>query len=351
MKLWQEALVLLLGLALVGCRTDPRIALVERDNRELQDTIYELQACIEKYDRNLERCQQQNAALQSQLKEAKNGESPAASDSAPPAEKPAPSRRKSTPTPPVAPQDLAPPVIEVPPESNSTNQMPSKKSGGTAPQRTPGPMLTAPKMQSAAPAAGKVVPVGRTARPQLVRNSQVAKILLDERFTGALEQEGVSVAIELRDAQGRACRAAAPISVVVLDPALPGDAARVARWDFSAEDVAAMLQQSPAEEGLRLAMPWPKQAPVHKKLRLFVRYTTDQGQKLQAECPIELEPARQQVDLREPGLLPPHDQNAEELSAVATSNVEAEPAEPTSSEPARRKEAVASRPSWSPERQ
>jgi len=235
----------------------------------------------------------------------------------------------------VAPKDLAPPVIELPSESNSTNEMPAKKSGGMAPRRTPAPALMVPEMQSSLSVPAKGTPAGRVAPRRSARNTQVAGIQLDERFTGAMEREGVSVAIEPRDAQGRPCLAAAPISVVVLDPALPGETARVARWDFSAEDVAAMLRQSSPEEGLRLAMPWPEQPPTHKQLHLYVRYTTDNGQKLQADCPLQLEssaqpssqPSAQQADTREPGLLPPSAPTAEEPPA-----------------------AIASRPTWSPER-
>ena len=144
--------------------------------------------------------------------------------------------------------------------------------------------------------------------------------------------------------------------MVVLDPALPGETARIARWDFSAHDVASLLQETPPGEGIRLAMPW-QETPAHKDLRLFVRYTTDNGQKLQADCPLELEPSPQQARAREPGLLPaPAGQAAEELPATPLRPVEdgkasdADRAVASGSEPPRRTEATATRPTWSPQR-
>ena len=37
-----------------------------------------------------------------------------------------------------------------------------------------------------------------------------------------------------------------------------------------------------------LELPWPADPPVHGQLYLFVRYTTSDGRKLQAEGPIEI---------------------------------------------------------------
>jgi len=50
------------------------------------------------------------------------------------------------------------------------------------------------------------------------------------------------VVVEPRDRTGRTVDAPANMSVVVIDPALEGNAARVARWDFTVAETAAELQ-------------------------------------------------------------------------------------------------------------
>ena len=49
MKTWQFALLGGALLAVAGCRTDPRIALVERDNFLKEQEIYRLRAQLEEY--------------------------------------------------------------------------------------------------------------------------------------------------------------------------------------------------------------------------------------------------------------------------------------------------------------
>ena len=44
------------------------------------------------------------------------------------------------------------------------------------------------------------------------------------------------------------------MSVVVIDPALDGNAARVARWDFTAAETAAMFRRSGAALAIHLTM-------------------------------------------------------------------------------------------------
>jgi hypothetical protein len=92
-----------------------------------------------------------------------------------------------------------------------------------------------------------------------------------------------------RDRRGASLQAASPISVVVIDPALSGPAARVARWDFTAQQVAGARASSESGDGFRLRLRWPgAQGPAHKELHMFVRYETADGRKLNAEAPFDL---------------------------------------------------------------
>ena len=94
--------------------------------------------------------------------------------------------------------------------------------------------------------------------------------------------------VEPRDRAGRTVDAPADMSVVVIDPALEGNAARVARWDFTAAETAAMFRRSGSSLAIHLTMAWPGDPPAHHKLHLFVRYVTADGRKLQADQPIEV---------------------------------------------------------------
>jgi hypothetical protein len=84
------------------------------------------------------------------------------------------------------------------------------------------------------------------------------------------------------------------MSIVVLDPGLrdeEGKAARVARWDFTAAETAAMFRRTGATAAIHLMMTWPDHPPKHNKLHLFVRYVTADGRNVEANQPIEVAPA------------------------------------------------------------
>ena len=93
--------------------------------------------------------------------------------------------------------------------------------------------------------------------------------------------------IEPRDGQGRLLAAPADVQVAVLDPKLPGQDARVARWNLTAAETAAQLRGG-ADSGIHLTLPWRNNRPKHAKLHLFVRYLTGDGRKIEADQPIEV---------------------------------------------------------------
>jgi hypothetical protein len=107
----------------------------------------------------------------------------------------------------------------------------------------------------------------------------------DERSAGG----GLLAVVEPRDLAGNILDAPGKVTVVVLDPALAGDAARIARWDFSAAQTAEMIRGGP-DRGIYLELPWRAGPPAHDKLTLGVRYTTRDGRKLQVERPIQIAP-------------------------------------------------------------
>ena len=94
--------------------------------------------------------------------------------------------------------------------------------------------------------------------------------------------DGVTVALELRDERGERVWQPGAISVVVLDLSQTGPAARVARWDLDREQVEQLADAEDTRAAIVLHMAWPGEAPQRERLQLHVRYVTDDGRKLEA---------------------------------------------------------------------
>ena len=77
------------------------------------------------------------------------------------------------------------------------------------------------------------------------------------------------------------------LSIVVVDPALEGRAARIARWDFEADELAGHIRRNRDGGSLQFELPWPTQ-PQHNDLRVFARFTTYDGRRLEANLPIDV---------------------------------------------------------------
>ena len=84
------------------------------------------------------------------------------------------------------------------------------------------------------------------------------------------------------------------VSIVVVDPALAGREARIARWNFDADEVAQHVRRNRDGGSLHFELPWPT-PPQHSDLRLFVRFTTYDGRRLEANLPIEVQLGRRPI--------------------------------------------------------
>jgi hypothetical protein len=77
---------------------------------------------------------------------------------------------------------------------------------------------------------------------------------------------------------------AGALTIVVLDPAERGMAARVARWDLSQSQLAPLLRTSEVlGRGFHLKLLWSGEPPRHSELHLFVRYISEDGRKVEAD--------------------------------------------------------------------
>jgi hypothetical protein len=297
MKSWQFAVLASVCLAVAGCRTDPNITLLERELRLQEDEIYRLRGVVEDYQAALRSCQE--GAL--------------------------PRRRSEAAEPGLGGLPGPPKVEGVPKALPETGSAPSGADNGRANEARPSPSEAplwkppgagqpdgpseegpvqgpnSPRLPIPRPPdddtvgnGAEVHPTGGTG-PLLPANSrQVTQLTLDRRLTGGYDtdsrpgDEGILVVIQPQDAQGRSVQAPAEVSVAVLDPALQGEAARVARWDFTAAETATRFRKTGPGGAIQLKMLWPADPPVHSQLYLFVRYTTGDGRRLQAEGPIQI---------------------------------------------------------------
>ncbi|RMF37709.1 MAG: hypothetical protein D6753_17130 [Planctomycetota bacterium] len=102
-------------------------------------------------------------------------------------------------------------------------------------------------------------------------------------FDEELDDDGLYLVIQPLNAAGQMVPVAADLAVVVLDPAREGDAARIGRWNFSAQDVASKLQTIGSNRGIHLTLPWQGPDPIADRVIVFTRYTFPDGRQVIGE--------------------------------------------------------------------
>jgi hypothetical protein len=285
MRIWQIVVLGLFGLALAGCRNDPSIALLERDNFKKEQEIYRLRNRVEDLEDALNATPQGQPAMQRSLPprelppESGSGEGRAPD---PARTRPAPARKSdsSFEAPLFGPLNVSP-GIEVP-----KGEVPEtlKTPGSGHPRKVAPPGEPAPGKSSQWTPPDAQQPTGMASPAE---SSPVAQITLHPALTGGIGttghagDEGLLVVVEPRDFSGKIIFVPADISVALLDPALMGEQARLARWDFSADQAQGLIRAG-SQPGIHLQLPWVA-TPAHDRLKVFVRYTTRDGRKLQAE--------------------------------------------------------------------
>jgi hypothetical protein len=265
-------LALALPLVAVGCRTNPNQMLIERELRHQEDKIWQLTFEVEDLRRQLEECQRAEASR------------PAAADRASPGPllplipRPPASDRPDPGPPPSRPGGVEPPRIDLP-----TGPPQIDLGDPTDPNRLPPPDES---MRGPADGAGmpELIPGGVRAA---VSDPIISRLDIGAStgvFGGSTpsSSSGLDVALEARDVLGQLVQVPGEVSIVVIDPQLSGPAARVARWDFTAEQIGRQFHGN-QRHGLHFRLPWSEQAPQHDQLRLFVRYTTPDGHRIEAD--------------------------------------------------------------------
>jgi len=286
MKSWQWIVVGLLLPAVVGCRVDSATRTAwEREDRRKEQEIYRLKWRIEDLQDELN-CRKSSAAAGA-TSTSESGTTPR-NGMAPKVEFSSPATKK-------VPKDLEKPSGALP---SDIPEVPKEIQGpaGSSRWEPDGPALEQDAQTRRFAVAADAAANSAAIRPS-GNSRRVASILLDRSQTGDIDiggrsgARGLLAVVEPRDASGRPVDAPAQVSVVVCDPALRdegGNALGIARWDFTAEETAALFRRAGSSRAIHLRMAWPDDHPQHRKLRLFVRYVTADGRDLRADQPIEV---------------------------------------------------------------
>lgn len=122
--------------------------------------------------------------------------------------------------------------------------------------------------------------------------SHIESISLDPRLTRAYNldaapgDDGLVVVVEPRDDSDRPTPAIGKLSIVAVDPSLPEHLARVARWDYSTDEVRELFVQTRQGPRIVCQLLWPDVKPKSTRLQLYVRMETSDGEQHQAEMPL-----------------------------------------------------------------
>jgi hypothetical protein len=208
---------------------------------------------------------------------------------------------------------------------------------GSSPQgsNSRGVDSTQPELEQRGPVlsqASYTAPDETASRPpeRLNPDTPVDSIELNDGLTGEVNSTGeagagyLSVVIQERDSHGKRVLGPGDVSIVVVDPALEGSAARIARWNFDSDEVQQHVRRNHDGGSLQFELPWPS-PPEHSDLRVFVRFTTFDGRRLEANLPIDV-----QAGVADAG---PHDWKKTALSAAARSGVDADAFDESSAAP------------------
>lgn len=102
-------------------------------------------------------------------------------------------------------------------------------------------------------------------------------------FDQQTDDDGLYLVLQPRNEKGQMVPIAADLSVVVLDPAREGNAARIGRWDYSTHEVKSKLEPIGTSQGIHLTLPWNGPDPAADRVLVFVRYTFPDGRQVIGE--------------------------------------------------------------------
>ena len=138
-------------------------------------------------------------------------------------------------------------------------------------------------------------------------SQDVQSLTLDTLFTGGNNtdgvpgDEGISLLIETRNVQGDVVLPEGDLDISLLDPAAANESeARVGLWRLTANEVRQKFRDSGVGKGVLLQMPWQHKPPKREDLRLFLRFTRPDGERIQTDHDFNIElPGRTAAERRQ----------------------------------------------------
>lgn len=134
-----------------------------------------------------------------------------------------------------------------------------------------------------------------TAQLREAQPEEVAQITIDPTQIGPLQidfnqqKEGLRFVLNCQTEQGETVTTASQAEIVVIDPLLPGDAARVARWNVAPNQMENRIQLTPQPDGVLFELAWPQnRKPQNNQLDVFVRLTDNTGRRIQTQQKVDL---------------------------------------------------------------
>jgi len=184
----------------------------------------------------------------------------------------------------------------VAPTTNSRSSLPTpaRDPNSNVDPKTDLPEIQAPNIDGGEPAGPDALDFGHRRAPA-PKDLRVTHVVVNPRLTGghnfdqAPGDDGLTVLVEPRNGSDRFVPKAGDVSLVLLDPALQGEAARVARWDLTEEEVTHRLRNDAfARRGIELKLPWSDGPPSNSDLVLFTRYITADGRRVETRNDIRV---------------------------------------------------------------
>ncbi len=128
--------------------------------------------------------------------------------------------------------------------------------------------------------------------PTEIEDTLVTNLFINPFHTKGVEldqqpgDDGITLLFEPRNAAGQCVPQAGEVTVVLLDPAVEGEGARVARWELSKTEVGKRILDARPERGVKAQLKWPEERPQHGKLKIFVRYTNTNGEQIETRSDV-----------------------------------------------------------------
>ncbi len=99
-------------------------------------------------------------------------------------------------------------------------------------------------------------------------------------FDDDAADDGLVLLLLPKNERGQMVPVSAALSIVVLDPAREGAAARIGRWDYSSAEVKQKLEPLGTNQGIGLTLPWNGPNPSADRVIVFARYTFENGRQV-----------------------------------------------------------------------